>query len=102
MVSVIIPSHHPIYLQKTIDELLNNSRGEVEVIAVLDGYWTTLNNDKRVSIVHLGKNRGMRGAINAGVSVSRGKYIMRTDEHCMFGGETINLGSGGSSSLGEY
>ena len=26
----------------------------------------------------------MRAAINAGVSVSRGKYIMRTDEHCMF------------------
>jgi glycosyltransferase involved in cell wall biosynthesis len=85
MVSVIIPSHHPIYLQKTIDELLNNARGEVEVIAVLDGYWTVLNDDKRVRIVHLGKNRGMRGAINAGVSVARGKYIMRTDEHVMVG-----------------
>jgi glycosyltransferase involved in cell wall biosynthesis len=85
MISAIIPSHHPIYLQKTIDELLNNARGEVEVIAVLDGYWTKLNDDKRVRIVHLGKNRGMRGAINAGVLVSRGKYIMRIDEHCMFG-----------------
>jgi glycosyltransferase involved in cell wall biosynthesis len=70
-------------LQKTIDELLNNARGEVEVIAVLDGYWTTLNDDKRVRIVHLGKNRGMRGAINAGVSVSRGKFIARCDEHIM-------------------
>jgi glycosyltransferase involved in cell wall biosynthesis len=85
MVSVIIPSHHSVYLQKTIDELLNNARGEVEVIAVLDGYWTALKDDKQVRIVHLGKNRGMRGAINAGVSVSRGKYIMRTDEHCVFG-----------------
>jgi glycosyltransferase involved in cell wall biosynthesis len=91
MVSVIIPSHNPIYLQKTVDELLTQSRGEIEVIAVLDGYWTKLKDDKRVRIVHLGKNRGMRGAINAGVSVSRGKYIMRTDEHCMFGDGYDNL-----------
>ena len=35
--------------------------------------------------VHLGKNRGMRGAINAGVAVARGDYLMRADEHCMFG-----------------
>jgi hypothetical protein len=27
----------------------------------------------------------MRGAINAGVAVSRGEYIMRTDAHCTFG-----------------
>jgi hypothetical protein len=26
----------------------------------------------------------MRGAINAGVAIARGEYIMRTDEHCMF------------------
>jgi len=91
MVSVIIPSHNPIYLQKTVDELLTQSRGEIEVIAVLDGYWTKLKDDKRVRIVHLGKNMGMRGAINAGVSVSMGKYIMRTDEHCMFGDGYDNL-----------
>jgi len=27
----------------------------------------------------------MREAINEGVRISRGEYIMRTDEHCMFG-----------------
>ena len=26
----------------------------------------------------------MRGAINAGVQVARGEFLMRTDEHCMF------------------
>jgi GT2 family glycosyltransferase len=26
----------------------------------------------------------MRGAINAGVSISRGEFLMRTDEHCIF------------------
>jgi len=87
--SVIIPSYKDPLLQKTIDSLLESSAlgNELEVIAVLDGYWPAapLKNDDRLKIVHLGKNRGMRGAINAGVLVSQGEYIMRTDEHCLFG-----------------
>lgn len=87
MLSIIIPSYKDPLLHKTIDSLLENAEGEIEVIAVLDGYWVekTITNDKRVRIVHLGNNRGMRGAINAGVAVSRGEFIMRTDEHCAFG-----------------
>lgn len=88
--SVIIPSYKDPLLQKTIDSLLRNAEGEVEVVAVLDGYRPdppllfSEEDNKRVIQLHLGKNRGMRGAINAGVSVSRGEFIMRTDEHCVF------------------
>lgn len=87
--SVIIPSYKDPLLQKTIDSLFESSAlgNELEVIAALDGYWPTapLKNDDRLKIIHLGKNRGMRDAINAGVLVSQGEYIMRTDEHCIFG-----------------
>lgn len=87
--SVVIPSWQDPLLIKTIDSLLTNSAlgDQLEIIAVLDGYWPTnfiLREDPRVRYVHLGKNRGMRGAINAGVSVSRGEFICRTDEHVMF------------------
>jgi glycosyltransferase involved in cell wall biosynthesis len=86
--SVIIPSYKDPLLQKTIHSLLESSELEdqIEIIAVLDGYWpdTALQEDKRVIQLHLGKNRGMRGAINAGVSIARGEFIMRTDEHCIF------------------
>lgn len=91
MLSVIIPSYKDPLLQKTIESLLTNAEGEIEVIAVLDGYWPnppllfSEEDNKKVIQLHLGKNRGMRGAINAGVSVSRGEFIMRTDEHCIFG-----------------
>jgi len=87
MLSVIIPDYHDPLLIKTIDSALQNSEGEIEVIAVLDGYWPDfeLRIDPRVRYVHLGKNRGMRGAINAGVLVSKGEFIMRSDEHCIFG-----------------
>lgn len=86
--SVIIPSYKDPFLQKTIDSLLENSelkKDELEIIAVLDGYWPNppLKPDPRVKIIHFA-NRGMREAINAGVAVAQGEFIMRTDEHCMF------------------
>src|SRR3990167_3602043 len=85
MLSVIIPSYKDLLLIKTIDSLLENSElgDQLEIIAVLDGYWPTfeLRQDSRVRYVHLGKNRGIRGAINAGVAVSRGEFLMRNDEH---------------------
>lgn len=86
MLSVVIPSYKDPLLHKTIESLLTNSQGVIEIITVLDGYWPTtpIINEKRARFVHLGKNRGMRDAINAGVAVSRGEFIMRTDEHCMF------------------
>lgn len=85
MVSIIIPSYKDPLLNKTVESLLANAESEIEIICVMDGYWQAPVNDPRVKVVHLGKNRGMRGAINAGVAVSKGEYIMRTDEHCIFG-----------------
>ena len=89
MLSVIIPSRSPQYLQKTIDDLLLKSRGDIEIIVVLDGIWPDPmpKEDPRVRIIHQGTihdSLGMRAAINAGVALSRGEYIMKTDEHCMF------------------
>ncbi|MBI1864015.1 glycosyltransferase, partial [Candidatus Woesebacteria bacterium] len=66
MLSVVIPSYKDPLLHKTIDSLLENAEGEIEIIAVLDGYWpsTPIKNEERVRVLHLGKNRGMRRAIN--------------------------------------
>lgn len=86
MLSVVIPSYKDPLLHKTIDSLLENAEGEIEIIPVLDGYWpeTPIKNDDRVKLVHLGKNRGMREAINVGVRVAKGEFILRSDQHCMF------------------
>lgn len=87
MLSIIIPSYKDPLLHKTIDSLLENAEGEIEIIPVLDGYWpvTPIKSDSRIRVLHLGKNQGMRRAINAGVVVARGEYIMRMDEHQMVG-----------------
>lgn len=85
--SVVIPSYKDPYLKNTIESILENARGPIEILPVLDGYWITgdqIVQDPRVKYIHIGKNSGMRNAINTGVRASTGDYLMRADEHCMF------------------
>lgn len=85
--SVIIPSYKDPYLKNTIEDLLKKSElgDQLEIIAILDGYWTSdIVSDPRVKYLHLGGNRGMREAINAGIEIAQGEFLMRTDEHCLF------------------
>ena len=86
--SCVIPAYRDPYVVPTIGSLLANSElgDQMEVIVVLDGFWPDfeLPNDPRVRYIHLGANRGMRGAINAGVRVAQGEFILRSDQHCMF------------------
>lgn len=86
-VSIIIPSRNELFLQPTIDDILLNARGQIEVIVVLDGYWPqpALTTDPRVIILHNGRKLGVRNAINAGVAICKGDYVMKSDAHCMFG-----------------
>lgn len=87
MLSIIIPSYKDPLLHKTIDSLLENATGEIEIIPVLDGYEPEkpIIVDPRVIPLQLGTNVGMRRAINAGVALARGEFLMRNDEHQMFG-----------------
>lgn len=95
LVSIIIPSRGEIFLSKTIQDILLKAKGDIEIIAVLDGewpeeqkrkHWSTpaIIQDKRVNYLHNSVSLGMREAINRGVSISQGEYILKVDGHCMF------------------
>lgn len=88
-VSVIIPARNERFLTKTVNDLLDKASGDIEVIAVLDGYWPggelePLPERKNLTILHRGISRGMRASINAAASVAKGKYLLKCDAHCMF------------------
>lgn len=87
MISIILPARNEQFLQKTIDDLLANAEGEIEIIAVLDGYWPEpeLKYDSRLIILHRGASRGMRASINSAAAIARGEYLMKLDAHCMVG-----------------
>jgi glycosyltransferase involved in cell wall biosynthesis len=85
LVTVVIPARNEPYLKKTIEGLLSQSSGSIEVIINLDGYWPPAGDiidDPRVIYIHRGEAKGMRGGINSCVAIARGEYIMKTDAHC--------------------
>jgi len=83
--SVIIPSRNEQFLQPTVKDLLEKAEGEIEVIAVLDGYWPDppLEDNLGLRQVHFGQAKGMRNGITRGVAIAEGNYIMKIDAHCM-------------------
>jgi glycosyltransferase involved in cell wall biosynthesis len=84
MVSVIIPTYKEPYLNKTINSLLEGAE-DIEIIPVIDNYPLDepILNDPRVKPIILTKNLGMRGAINEGLKVATGEFLMKIDSHCV-------------------
>ena len=82
-VSVIIPARNETYLQRTIENVLANAEGEVEVIAICDGYWPEppIQDDARVVLIHHTVARGQRQSINEAARIAKGKYVMKLDGH---------------------
>jgi hypothetical protein len=86
MLSVIIPSRNEIYLERTIRNILENARGDIEIIAELDGYDIDFSiDDPRVVFVRQPEAIGQRACINHGASIAKGEYIMKLDAHCAVG-----------------
>lgn len=85
MISIIIPSRNEQFLSNTIVELFKKAKGDIEIIAVLDGYWPSppLDLHPNLILLHKGQSEGMREGINSGVAVASGEYIMKIDAHCM-------------------
>jgi hypothetical protein len=84
-VSVLIPARNERFLGKTVADVLAKATGDIEVIAVLDGYWPDppLPNDPRLIQCHLGIDHGMRDGIAAAAAIARGQYLLKLDAHCM-------------------
>ena len=85
-VSVLIPARNEVYLQKTIDSILSAAEGDIEIVAVCDGYWPDppIQDDPRVTLIHHTEAIGQRPAINEAARIATGKYVLKTDGHSMF------------------
>jgi glycosyltransferase involved in cell wall biosynthesis len=85
-VTIIVPSRNERFLNATIKDLLAKAEGDIEIIAILDGYWPNpaLPNDPRLKQLHFGRARGMRPGINAAVAIAKGDYLLKCDAHTMW------------------
>jgi len=85
MLSVIIPAKNEPYLDKTIDSCFDKAEGEVEIIAILDGYWpeVPIRDRKGLTLIHHTEGIGQRPACNEAAKLAQGKYLMKLDSHCI-------------------
>ena len=87
--TVIIPSRNEeLYLNKTIQNVLDNAAGDIEIIPVLDGWEPSLRiTDKRVVYIKHEKAIGQRHSINEAARIATGNFVMKLDAHCAVGPE---------------
>lgn len=85
-VSVLIPSRNERFLPQTVSDILANARGDIEVIAVLDGYTPNppLPEHPNLILLQRGHSMGMRAAINGAAAIAKGEYLVKCDAHCAF------------------
>ena len=82
--SVLIPSRNEAYIKNTVDNLLENIRGDTQIIIICDGCWpvTPIPDHPKVVVIHFTEPVGQRAAVNYGAKLSRAEYIMKLDAHC--------------------
>ena len=82
--SILIPSRNEMFLNNTIQDILNNIEADTEVIAVLDGQWPIepIPDNPRVILIHFSESIGQRAATNVAARISKAKYLMKLDAHC--------------------
>lgn len=83
--SVLIPARNEVFLAKTVESILKAIRGRTEIIVVLDGAWADppIPDDPRVSIIYFPESIGQRAATNQAARLSKAKYVMKIDAHCI-------------------
>ncbi len=83
--SVIIPNRNSPYTSRTILDIFEKATTNIEIVVNVDENWPDpIIDDPRITYIHPAVSRGMRWGINAAVALAKGKYIMKTDDHCMF------------------
>jgi glycosyltransferase involved in cell wall biosynthesis len=87
-ISILIPARNEQYLSKTVEDIYAKATGDIEVIAILDGYWPTdtlgVDIHPTLSVIHHDRSIGMRPSINEAVPYATGEFILKCDAHCMF------------------
>ena len=82
--SVLIPARNEEFLGRTIQDVLQHSKANTEVIAILDGYLPNppLPVDPRLTVIYNPVAVGQRAGTNQAAKIARGKYVMKLDAHC--------------------
>lgn len=86
-VSVLLPVYNgDKYLRESIDSILSQDYRDFELLIVDDGSVDRSKGliseykDPRIVFIEISRNNGLIGALNKGLSVARGEYVIRMDQ----------------------
>lgn len=82
--SVLIPARNEQFLNRTIQDVLENRRTQTEIIVVLDGGWPVvpIPDHPDVTLIRYAEAIGQRAAVNEAARLSQARYVMKLDAHC--------------------
>src|SRR3990167_7056071 len=84
--SIVIPARHEEFLNRTVQDILQNRRSCTQVIVGLDGEWPIepIEAHPDAVVLHYPESIGQRAITNKCVALSQAKYVMKTDAHVAF------------------
>jgi glycosyltransferase involved in cell wall biosynthesis len=84
--SILIPARNEMFLKSTVEDILEHSEGDTDIIIVLDGQWADppIEDNPRITILYHSKSVGQRAATNEAAKLSNAKFVMKVDAHCAF------------------
>ncbi len=82
--SILIPARSEMWLAKTVEDILQHSEADIEILIGLDGEWADpgIPDDDRIKILYYPKSIGQRAMTNQLCRLSTAKYVMKIDAHC--------------------
>ena len=85
--SVIVVGNNEMWHARTVQDLIDHTGEQTEIIAVLDGgVWPAepIPKHPRVQVIYLPDTVGQREATNIGARLSKAKFVAKADGHCAF------------------
>lgn len=85
--SILVPARQEEWLDRTLQDLLENIQGNTEILVGLDGYTPNpplTHSDNRITIIYQPQSIGQRAITNKLAKLAQGKYLMKVDAHCAF------------------
>jgi hypothetical protein len=84
--SILIPARNEEWLAETVKNILQQKRGDTEILVGLDGCWAepSIPDHQDVRIIHVDEPIGQRAMGNKLARLSTAKYVAKTDAHCAF------------------
>lgn len=85
--SILIPARNEMFLSRTVEDILSKIEGNTEIIVFLDGQWADpgIEQHERVTVIYSPHSIGQRAGTNEACKLSKAKYVMKLDAHCLMG-----------------